>query len=1113
MSRVFRIYNDNANQTITDWQDNAANIYSAANSIEKNIKDPMVSNVGVSKPITSIPSPFAQIDLVKTAFKVVADSKDLKGQTVYHQLVSNALDIAEIFFNIDKLKDKVEILFWDKTDLNSLSSIEHVLVKHVLETYLQDTGYNFDKMDRIFMLNYIGIDRPSSGLNILGGTSPATLFFCSANDLSYASQHISFTNGDKPFDSDIKSLLEREPEFFAYMYALATKNGGLFSELAEYVELCDQQSSNDQKTANSDAKNNYDTLFNDLYVGQDRVSICGIPLKKRNIGVMTDKASQCDFVIKSTKQSSETLPLVLPVVNGSRYNGWSYSNGIWNTDSQCVPVKDDKQLKDRTLPNDGQQYPYLTMDDFLEKTIIRLGGKYNSDFFDGNFNKSDDFSFLLPLTETFFEYFTVEDLKGKVGGDSMIKVRGADNGVFVNLRIPVQRNNATDYVDYERYYSNAVTSNPKDGSIYPKLDDNGFIDEDEAFMLTLMPRVKFLNKSDAQYRVSLLSEKSASYSVKCYSDNGEISDQSSVVRCDGGNGIYRHEVVAVENDNIAYVKIIAPCGSGVAIPNMIEEQRNGSSFLFAVDFGTSNTHIEYQQDSNKVQSFTVLENDRQVSSLPSSVEKLALDMFTKRLDYELMPKMTGADYHFHFPFRTALCESKLTNWNNKPVAMADVNIPFVYGKSREFACNKVRTNLKWTNDDRPRDRYIESLLFIIRNKVLLNGGDLSQTKIVWSYPLSMKRKALGMLSRTWEENFLKYISSNSGNLTRISESVSPYYKHRKLPGTIATIDIGGGTTDVMVAKDGAPQCISSFRYAANDLFSDKTQDNQMIAHYSTIISEKLNDFKELKEVMDSLQNVQDNRSADLASFFFSLSQNKDVTAKTDALNFNRMLEDDEDYKIVFVVFYGAIIYHMAKLMKEKNLGFPRHIAFSGNGSKIINVLSPDKSNLEEFTKKIFEKVFECNYDKDGLSIIMTDNPKEVTCEGSIDFLKNSNSKGYDPVELKTVLFPTGICEEDTLWSSVKNRETLKAAVEDVKSYMQIIIDLTNGRNLIDELFGVSKDSIQIVRENYERDMDNYLKSELDDMTDDEVVDEPIFFFPFKGMLGALQSEITKNLDA
>lgn len=1113
MSRVFRIYNDNANQTITDWQDNAANIYSAANSIEKNIKDPMVSNVGVSKPITSIPSPFAQIDLVKTAFKVVADSKDLKGQTVYHQLVSNALDIAEIFFNIDKLKDKVEILFWDKTDLNSLSSPVHVLVKHVLETYLQDTGYNFDKMDRLFMLNYIGDGRPSSGLNILGGTSPATLFFCSANDLSYASQHISFTNGDNPFDSDIKSLLERESEFFAYIYALATKNSGLCGELAAYVDLCDRQSSNDQKNANAEAKSNFDTMYNDLYVGQDRVSICGIQLKKRNSGVMADKASQCDFVIKSTKQSSETLPLVLPVVNGSRYNGWSYSNGQWNTASQSVPVKDDKPLKDRILPNDGQQYPYLTMDDFLEKTIIRIGGKYNNAYFDGNFNKTDDFSFLLPLTDTFFDYFTTDDLKSKVGGEPMIKVRGADSGVFVNLRIPVQRNNASDYVDYERYYSNANTNNSKDGSIFPKLDENGLISEDETFMLTLMPRVKFLNESDAQYRVSLLSEKSASYSVKCYSKSGIIDGQSSVVRYDGGKGIYRHEVVAVEKDNIAFIKISAPCGSGVAVPNMIEEQRNGSSFIFAVDFGTSNTHIEYQQDANKVQSFSVLENDKQVASLPTSIDKLALDMFTKRLDFELMPQMTGADYHFQFPFRTSLCESNLTNWNDKPIAMADVNIPFVYGKSREYSCNKVRTNLKWTNDDRPRERYIESLLFIIRNKVLLNGGDLSQTKIVWSYPLSMKRKALSSLSRTWEELFKKYISSNTGNLTRISESVSPYYKHKRLPGTIATIDIGGGTTDIMVAKDGAPQCISSFRYAANDLFCDKTQDNKMIAHYSTIISEKLNDFKELKEVMDSLQNVQDNRSADLASFFFSLSQNKDVTAKTDALNFNRMLEDDEDYKIVFVVFYGAIIYHMAKLMKVKNLGFPRHIAFSGNGSKIINVLSPDKSNLEIFTKKIFEKVFDCNYDKDGLSIIMTDNPKEVTCEGSIDFLKNSNSKGYDPVELKTVLFPTGICEEDTLWSSVKNRETLKAAVEDVKSYMQIIIDLTNGRNLIDELFGVSKDSIQIVRENYERDMDNYLKSELDDMNDDEVVDEPIFFFPFKGMLGALQSEITKNLDA
>lgn len=1118
MSRVFRIYS-NANQTITDWVNNAANVYSAANSIEKYIEDPMRSNAANNRPITSIPSPFAQIDLVKTAFKVVVDSKDLDGNTVYHQLVSNALDVAEIFFNIDKLQNKVNIVYWDKKDLNNLDANDsHKLVKHAIETYLEDGGYNFDKMDRIFMLNYVGPSRPSSGLNIIGGTSPATAFFCPANDLSYATENISFANGDRPFDAGVQPLYKRESEFFAYMYALATLNSSLFGELAEYVDLCDKKANNAQKTANSGAKQNFDTLYNDLLVGSDKVSICGVALKKRNVAAMSVKASQCDFVINSSKQiNAQVLPLVLPVENGTRYSGWEYSNGKWNTSISNLPVSDSDPLDKRVLPNDGQTYPYLTMDDFLEKTIVRMGGKYDNAYFDGNYDKTDDFAFLLPLTDTFFEYFTVEDLKGKVGEDHMIKIKGSQNGVFVHLRIPVKRNGGNDFVEYKRYYGNGDNSNPKDGSTFPKLDDNGFIDEDDAFMLTLMPRVKFLNEADAKYRISLLSEKSASYSVKCYSNDGLMQTQTNVVRCEGGNGIHRHEIVATDQKNITYIRIVSPNGSGVAIPNLVEEQRNGSSFIFAVDFGTSNTHIEYQQDGNRIQPFTVEANDMQIASIPKEIDgKLALDVFSKRLDYELMPKMTGADNHFQFPFRTALCESNQTNWLNKPIALADVNIPFVYGKSKEYNCNKVRTNLKWIKDDRPRERYLENVMLVIRNKVLLNGGDLSQTKIIWSFPLSMTRKAFGTLSSKWKELFKDYITSNTANLTCISESVSPYYKHKKLPGTIATIDIGGGTTDIMVAKDGAPQSISSFRFAANDLFSDMTQDNQMIAHYSTIIAQRLNDFKELKDVMESLQNVQDNRSADLASFFFSLAHNKDVVAKTDALNFNRMLEDDENYKIIFVVFYGAIIFHLARLMQEKGLGFPRNIAFSGNGSKIINVLSSDKTNLEIFTKKIFEKVFGKTYDKDGLTIVMTDNPKEVTCEGAIEFLKGStNSKASDPnelKELKTVLFPTGICQEEIQWGTVKNGSFESKVVKEIDTFMSIIFDLANGRNL-DDLFGINNDSLEIVKKNYKRDMDNYIKREFDDMDDDEVVDEPIFFFPFRGMLSALQAEITKMLDA
>lgn len=46
-------------------------------------------------------------------------------------------------------------------------------------------------------------------------------------------------------------------------------------------------------------------------------------------------------------------------------------------------------------------------------------------------------------------------------------------------------------------------------------------------------------------------------------------------------------------------------------------------------------------------------------------------------------------------------------------------------------------------------------------------------------------------------------------------------------------------------------------------------------------------------------------------------------------------------------------------MKGKLLDCPRHLAFSGTGSKILQILVSvrEKGVLEEYTKLIFEKVY------------------------------------------------------------------------------------------------------------------------------------------------------------
>ena len=75
----------------------------------------------------------------------------------------------------------------------------------------------------------------------------------------------------------------------------------------------------------------------------------------------------------------------------------------------------------------------------------------------------------------------------------------------------------------------------------------------------------------------------------------------------------------------------------------------------------------------------------------------------------------------------------------------------------------------------------------------------------------------------WERTFQKYFNAPLSNIISISESVAPYYFHRARRGatsTVVSIDIGGGTTDVLIVDKGEPKYLTSFRFAANTIFGD-----------------------------------------------------------------------------------------------------------------------------------------------------------------------------------------------------------------------------------------------------------------------------------------------------
>lgn len=1108
MSKVLRLHTSGVD-TLEDWQNCA--VYGS--NVISQIQDP--NGASAKHEITSIPSPFARIDLVKQAFKNVTDLRQLEGQTIFHKMVSDSLDIGEIFFKSNTYSDRVKIIFWDKTsNIDALlnGSARQKILGQTLKMYLdQDAkAYNFDKMQRFFILGYTG-DKRKTEFDVLGATSPATLFFSIANDLKYVSKEIPF-NTDFPFDDDYNPLVKRDKEFIKYLFALKKSRrdfADLFPEVTAYLDLTyenlDVTTKNEISAMDATSVSNYDSLY--TADGNNVVEI---------ISGMTFHAKQksdnatitSDFSINSTRKPNDKI-LVLPVEEGSKYSTLTLTQGKWDGNNPA-PYKDSAEVSKRRLPQTSEQIPYLAISDFLEDRIIKMPYKLNSQaFFDAN-TEPQDVSYFLPLKDKFFEYFTTDDIIN----DRMIEFKKNSGGVKVVFHIPVKGGT----IDYERiYFENCE---PKiDGRGKGGNNDGGMVNKNDYFGFALMPNVRFERVEQANYRFAITSQDDKSkYDVAFYnSDCNRIDNVMNAKRNVSDNSVLSNRVYCIEHNNLEYIRISDGKASGVLLPKMKQAQST-STFTFAVDFGTSNTHIVCKSDGVVTKTFDIEQFDKQIQL---NSEFLTGDA-KESLYQELCPELVGDNSISKFPMRSALLISKNINWNKPHFALGESNFAFLYEKKARLDHNKIETNLKWNNsadNEQIIKSYIESLFFLMRNKAILNGGNLEKTKIFWTYPLSMTLARKNTFKRVWQEAYTKYFGNDLSNVFDINESVAPYYYYKTklaVVNNIVTIDIGGGTSDVVIANHGEIQYITSFRFAADSVFGDlneknEAQQNGIVRQFKDKIVRQLtaNNLKGIKKILENLEK--ENNSANIASLFFSLKSNKDLTDKHINIDFYRELQLDTTQKITFLLFYSAIIYHVALMMKAKGLDMPRHIGFSGNGSRVVKILTEDTQLLQVFTKKIFAKIYGQDYPKDGLTIVLMDNPKEATSIGAIMADTQAKIDGK-----KVILLGTDqqtFANSEMSYNEINNdiNGIINKIEKETNKFIDFVFSLNEGETSFRDSFGIDQQSIEIAKDICSRDIKTYaenkLLQKLSEVNKEDKVEETMFFYPLAGLINSLTDSI------
>lgn len=1129
MAKVFRLHTGAAD-TISNWDSSVKIGTKAIDSIP----DPIGAND--KHEITSIPSPFARMDLVKRAFKIVAES-GLDGNTIYHKLVSDCLDVGQIFFNIEKFRDKIEIIVWDKrnclAELAESDYEEHRRLGQTYKTYFEQDAdeYNFNEMDCIYLLNYIDPSAPNE-INIIGATSPATVFFTSANNLEYVGKKIKFGN-DSPFDSEYKPLYKRNFEYIKYWWSLKmsrTDFPRIFPEVDLYLNKCFNCLSDEQRR---DLRQNI--IDKSFYEGNyDEISVN--PTQQQYVTVLSEKLRQkrpvsnisSGFEMKisaSLHRPGQKIPLALPIETYTERT--MYVESYWNKNTY-VPYFDSRPIANRTLPDDGSKYPYVTVGDFLEDSVVEIPYKFNTDgFFNGNDEAPESRnSYLLPLKSAYFDYFTTSDLMEKINGKNRIEICRLNGGaVKVILRIPIKDGG---YIQYEKIYYKDAKSDT--------VNNKGCIVE-RRFTLGLYPGIKYPENIKPYYRMSLLDRNSVfgpdnAYTMNFYNQKNELIPSDGVVYRNRNTDSSRYESAMIDSVTYAiekdfqYVSIQNEENSsirGVIIPKFTA-RNGGRKFRFAIDLGTTNTHIEYCIDGSSPNSFDISDKEKQIQKMHITPDDFDVNSVFAS---DFIPEFIGKGSAYSYPMRTVLSETNNTNWDKAVLSMANVNIPFTYEKVMSLPYNVIHTDLKWSTKSEDKQRaakYIESLLLMLRTKVLLNNGDLSKTEIVWFYPASMTQNRFNKFRDEWRKKFVSLFGSPEENIIAVSESVAPYYYHKARSGTTSTVvsvDIGGGTTDVLIVDKGEPKYLTSFRFAANTIFGDgysyDSNSNGFVNHYKDAIMSQFetNNLGILKEVFGSV--LDKHVSTDIIAFLFSLASNQEIEKELIEIDFLKMLADDSRGKYVVILFYVAIIYHIANLMKAKGFDKPRHITFSGNGSKVLNILSTNDATLANFTKLIFEEVYGDKYSIDGLDIIRPTNSKESTCKGGI-IMSPFKSQDYSEIkEMKTILVGSDaqtFAGEQMTYNDL-NESLLEQVVESVKTFLEFAFDLNKKFSFYDN-FDIDRSIMDRVKNLCCKDIMTYLnngislkKNEIVQDGADENLEESLFFYPLVGIINAVVRNVYK----
>ncbi|MBD5312084.1 MAG: hypothetical protein HDS13_08035 [Bacteroides sp.] len=1091
---------------------------------------------GLGKLGSSMPTPMARLFLFAAAFEQInaleknspqqghigmPDNEACLVPTPYHDLVSEMLDMLEFTFKYGDHPD-FKAARWDigteKRNLDKSEVDAHKDLGVALES-----AFSFGALQNrlpIFLFKWKN--------HVIGGTSPLSLVYTSANLRSVLKKYRYQFNGDAGnplFTDQATPLHKRDQAFQSYVYKLylnyLLNPPDYLWGVARYIQ--DSGTIYSPSIYNAARGNRAFDGLPELKLKEngDRVTLGKVIFRHSNHLVEIDNS---DYILVPTATHYEKgkvgkkIPMVLTTygISELKYVGDKH----WLPGTHSLPEVLPPNIYDRTLPGfEKVKYPYLTIFDFFEDKIIEVSYDVNHErFYTGCEN---NVSFLLPLKKIFFDYFKLSDLISEDGRSTdMLKVEYDEEREKLTLELTLP-------LVHGREITLSKTYDTSDKS----RDKVDCYDSSHTFDFAVFPFYRLEPDCDQNVYNVMLGSSFNGVSLKFFEipekTNQGIEEVTAVVKRRSEknrdkallstdhihvDGSFSFMELTIQNENVS--ALVIPLFSIVnSNPTVVSNK-----YIFGMDFGTTNTHVACFVGAEgipiaKTEPFSYKEEDSQVVMFNSKSGAGEFVSFVTAAKREFVPIAIGDT--IKFPIRTATFQT--AGRPNTLEMFFNTNIGFNYSEDISRA-GDYKTNIKWDRFDgmshQRMQTFFTQMLWMMKNKSVLDGATADFTVIV-TYPLSMRDSDRAIFEDAWQQSAREV--KGHIDIRYRTESVAPYYSHlaeMKYGEAYANIDIGGGTTDILyVNPQSGEACVFSAFFAANDLWNDGLDRSNMgrkkngfITYYKETRRDRLGDrMTDVQNMIDSASS-----SADIINYLFA---NDSWTRLSETIKFSqRMIQ-------LPIIHFSALMFYMAYAIHLAEFEVPHYISFTGMGSKYVQLISSHPASVSEVIKTIFRYVGNLFNDDelknaDKIVVSFVEKPKEVTAEGALISLNYGDEDDEEAINPDQDIF-YGFEEEYAYSNTSLRYENLNNDIQGkVMKLFKKFLDMFANEDIVDALseigHGVDNDIITRLRNCADSSYRQMQNSSKKGQRNTDKVKEPMFFWPLKNSLYEIGKEIVES---